>query len=423
LVDEVKELTPIGDLPGEDDYIAGNGGGEQPSPPSSTRRIATWLGYGTLFLVLLLVGAGVFLLQELRSKQEGLGGELSRDDQQMLELTHQITGLQSELSALHNQFATLQAQVTTEDAKFERQIGEQSQALGERLVNIRAELAAEIQHIQRQLNKTRGDVMVADAEYLLSIANQKLHLVGDVKSVLAAMEAADQRLHDSGDPAVFKVREALAAEIGSLKKFDAPDVVGISAKLLAMETRVKDLPLFLPHADKIPAQPAADKTKDVPAESRAGDNDGTLIDSALNNIRDLVTVRRTDRPVQAILLPEQVVALRQVLLLRLETARAALLRGDESLFKAGLESALSWLDEHFDSAAAATGEMRKDLKALETVRIQVDYPDVGKSLALLRNIEKLRVETEERESASKGAPSESGTPNAAMPKAEPGAKP
>ena len=38
--------------------------------------------------------------------------------------------------------------------------------------------------------------MIADAEYLLSVANQRLHLVGDVNTTRMALEAADQRLRE-----------------------------------------------------------------------------------------------------------------------------------------------------------------------------------------------------------------------------------
>ncbi|HYE35273.1 uroporphyrinogen-III C-methyltransferase [Methylocaldum sp.] len=387
--------------------------------PKKSRNMA-WVGYTILLSVLILTAGGWFILQELRSKQEGLGGQLNSKDQQILEVTRQLNALQSEMATLHSQFATLQSQVTTEDSKFERQIGEQSAQINERLNLTRTELGESVQQIQRQLNKTHGDLLVADAEYLLSIANQKLHLIGDVKAVLAAMEAADQRLHDSGDPAVFKVREALAEEIDTLRRLNAPDVVGLSSKLLILEGKVKDIPLFLPHAGKSTGQPAK---PEAAAPTSEGEGEGPL-DSALDNFKDLVTIRRTDRPVDAILHPEQAEALRQVLLLKLETARAALLRGDEGMYKANLASAQEWLTEHFDPGSDKTQEVATEISALAEQPIRIPFPDISKSLTLLRNIEKLRLEADEagikpnREESAKtqsGEPSGEAQPAGAQP--------
>ncbi len=414
LVDEEKEVTLPADQPDEITATDAYGESQEAPPAPKKSRVGAWVGYMILLLVFALAGGGFFILNELRTKQEGLGSGLDKGDRQMQELLHQISGFQTELAALHSQFATLQSQVTTEDTKFERQIGEQGSTFGERLDSTKNELAASIEHIQRQMNKTRGDMMVADAEYLLGIANQKLHLTGDVKAVLAALAAADQRLHDSGDPGVFKVREALAEEINQLEEVKIADVVGLSAQILALESVVRDLPLFLPHTDKGKAKVEAGPDEKAQQPPATEDGGAGLLDSALSDFKGLVTVRRTDRPVQAVLVPEEVEALRQVLLLRMEITRLALLRGDDGLYKSSLDSVLSWLNEHFDAEAAATKDLVAELVDLKAQQIAVPFPDISKSLTLLRNIEKLRLEAEEK-GKSQAQPQPAAAPEGTQP--------
>ena len=383
------------------------------------RNASAWIGYGALVSVLILVAAGVFLLHELRSEQEGLGSGLDKGDRQMQELLHQVSSLQAELTTVNQQLATVQSKVTTEESKFEREISEEGAAYKNELDAVRTDLGNAIQHIQQHMNQSRGDIMVSDAEYLLSVASQKLHLVGDVKAVIAMMEAADQRLHDSGDPAVYKVREALAEEINILKDFNPPDVVGVSAKILVLEGQVKDLPLFLPHSERS----KEDHTPVASSIPEADKKSEGLTDSLVDDLKGLVTVRHTDRPVQAILLPEEVAALRQVMLLKLEMARSALLRGDDVLYKANMDSAISWLKENFDPAAALTLSLAEDIYNLRNLQLQVPLPDISKSLGLLRNIEKLRVESEKLQTgkqdkpakAEKVPPSEVPPPSAPQP--------
>ena len=389
-----------------------------PPRPGKTRNVS-WVGYFVLLAVVALSVGGWFLLQELRSRQEGLGGQLTSKDQQILEVTRQLNAVQQEMATLHSQVATVQSQASTDDAKLERRLGEQTAQWNDHLDATRSELGGAVQHIQNQLNKTRGDLLVADAEYLLSIANQKLHLIGDLKAVLAAMEAADQRLHDSGDPAVFKVREALAEEIGTLRKLDAPDVVGISARLLSLENKVRDLPLFLPHAgaaEDHDRKPAASAPPSEPTEEGARN----ILDSALKDIEELVKVRRTDRPIEAVLTPEEAEIYRQILLLKLENTRAALLRSDERLYKDSLNSAAGWLKEHFDAEAPETRELASEINELLAQSISVPFPDISKSLTLLRNIEKLRLEAEEGPSRpDKGEATGRKSPATTLPEAGP----
>lgn len=356
-------------------------------PPRRKSGGGAWIGYGLILVSVALAGGGWFILQELRSKQEGLGGQLSSKDQQILEVSRQVNTLQSELAALHSQLVNVQSGASGDGARIERMLADQSTQFSERLDHTQTELTRAIHHIQHQLNKSRGDLMVADAEYLLSIANQKLHLIGDLKAVLAAMEAADQRLFDSGDPAVFKVREALADEIATLRGIDAPDIVGLSSRILILTRKAGSLPLFLPHAEmEKPATPEAEPT---PLGSV---------------IKDWVAVRRTDRPVKAILSPEQAEALREVLQLRLEAIRIALLRTDEVLYQESLTSVTDWLKENFDTHQDITREFLAELDTLKTIPIRPPLPDISHSLSLLRNIERLRLETEQKSQANSAAP-------------------
>jgi uroporphyrinogen-III synthase/uncharacterized protein HemX len=363
-------------------------------PPKKSRSLA-WVGYMVLSGVIALAAGGWFLLQELRSSQEGLGGQITDKTHQVQEVTHQISSVQSEIAALHSQVATLQSQLFGNDAKIERRLGDQVEQIEAKLSSTRGDLANAMQQIQRQLNRTRGDLLITDAEYLLSVANQKLNLVGDVKSVLAAMEAADQRLHESADPAAYKVREALAEEMAAVRKIQAPDLVGLSSQLIALEKKVPALPLLLPHAGTVKQHEKAKEEQQSKADEQGQEEQGDAFDSALRGFKDLVTVRRTDQPVEALLAPEQVEVLRQLLLLKLESSRAALLRNDEQLYRDSLATATDWIGQHFDTAAAETKSMLDALNSLADRSFSVAYPDISKSMIMLQNIEKLRLEAEE----------------------------
>jgi len=374
-------------------------GSEPAIPPKKPKK--SWMGYFLLIIILGLAGGGWFLLQKFRSNFQSLPFEKSREELGLAKQpeTKPTTAAAApaalpELAAMNAQIASLQTRLATDDSKIERILNEEGGRLNDRLETTRTELLNEIQDIRHQLTKTHGDILIADAEYLLSVANQKLNLVGDVKSVLAAMQAADQRLHESGDPAVFKVREALAEEMAVLRNASVPDFVGISSKLVYLEKMVSSLPLVLPHAGTIKEHEKEKQTVSQPQEKEA-EPSGDAVDAAIKEIKGLITLRHTDRPIESILAPEQAEALRQVLILKLETTRAALLRNDEHLFKDSLTAARDWIGDHFDVSTDQARLVLGEIDGLLNSSLGVTYPDISKSMVLLQNIGKLRLETED----------------------------
>ncbi len=351
-------------------------------------RSGFWFGIIILLVIISLAGAGYFLLDQLREKQEGLGGEIVKDDAQISELTKQITGYQTQIAAIQSQLANLNAEVTGTENHYNDKLAEFSKLHNDKLESARNELNTSIKRIQLQLGKTRGDWLLADAEYLISVANQRLHLMGDVNTTLEALKAADQRLRESGDTAAFKVREQLAKEIAGIEKIEMPDIVGIYSQIQVLEDHIDKLTLFLPYAGK-------GLTKPEPIEEQApqDDDDGGVLDSALDELGDLVTIRHTDKPVKSVLTEEEAVFIREQLRVKLEMVKIALLQNNDPLFKKNIDEARKWVHEHFmiDSNAKS---FLAGLDQINGVVLRRQLPDISQSLKMLRDITKLRIETD-----------------------------
>lgn len=380
---------------------------------SGDTRAGSWLIVITLLVVTGLAAAGYYLIQQLREQQAGLGGELSKGDKQINELTQQTVGLRSEITALRSQLAELKRQFSAQDKQLESalsgQVDRQAEQLkavknelqqsagllqeqlndfkgilsdqasrqAEQLKAAKKELQQSVERLQHQLDKTHENLLMADAEYLIRAANQRLRVIGDVKTALAALEGADRRLKETGDPALFEVRKALAEEIARLKNVQAPDLVGISSRLLALEDKAKELPLFLPHAGKAAAQAP---------EKAEGD------DSGWQGFKDLIVIRRTDQPVDAVLAPEEAQVIRHALVLKLETARIAAMRGDEALYQRNLNAARDWLAAHFDREDKAIQAAISEIESLQQSPVEVRLPQIGRSLELIEKIPSSRLQ-------------------------------
>lgn len=372
---------------------------EKALPPEASnekpRRSKSGLLFGIiiLLLVLTLAGGGFFLLQQLRDKQQDIGGEVDKSDLRTIELTKQITGYQSQLSALQSQIASFETKTTGKDKFFNDKLTDFSKLHQEKMDTAIEKLNINVAQVQRQLGKTRGDWLIADAEYLLSIANQRLLLVGDINTTKEALIAADQRLRESGDAAVYKIRGQIAKEINQLKNVQAPDIVGIYSTLQLLTENVDKLTTFLPHESKeiTPAEPVQ--------ETNEEDQSQGIVDSAIAKLEGLVTIRHTEQPILSIITPEQARFIKEELKVKLEMVKLSLVQQNDALFKKGIADAKAWLAKHF-SKNRNSKNFVKELDTLNGTPIRGQFPDISQSLKMLRDIVRLRIDSDKPSQAS-----------------------
>ncbi len=371
-----------------------------------------WFGIIIILIIMGLAGAGFYLFTQLRDKQEGLGGEVKG------EMTKQMADYQSQLVAIQSQLASIEANVAGKDTHFTKTLADFSQLHSEKLEGTRKELNGAITQVQRQLGKTRGDWLIADAEYLLTVANERLHLIGDINTTREALEAADQRLRESGDAGTFKVREEIAKELANIKGVQTADVVGIYASIQTLQDRVDKLVLFLPYIGK--ALTAAPEVKETATQSS---EEQGLIDSAINQLEGIVTIRHTEHEVKEILTPEEAQFIQEQLRVKLEMVKIALVQHNEMLFQSGLADTRKWAEHHFTK----NNDLDNFISVLDQflrTKIRSQFPDISGSLKMLRDITKLRIEADKAmplavtsapdEKVESTKPSETVAPNEAV---------
>lgn len=356
------------------------------NPPKRSKS-GLWMG---ILGLLSLVGLGglVFFLDmqhkgEQKSLTEKVSSELTKKDQQAQELTQQISNYQSQLTAIQSQLANVQQSASGKDTHFDQAMDNFSKLHTEKLEVMRSEFKTALEQVQRLLGKTRSDWMISDAEYLLNVANQRLLFMGDVATAKQAMEAADARLRESEDAAVFKVREQVVKELDALNKITPLDVVGLYAKINALQQAANQLTANLPYVGKQEAAP----------EVKAENTEGGLLDKALGSVKGVVSIKHTNVPVAGIITKEEAQFNLQQIKVRLDMVKMALLQQNESLYLASIGDVRQWLKENFTLNAAAN-DFLKQLDVLEATKIQSQFPNISESLTLLKAVTKHRTETD-----------------------------
>jgi uroporphyrinogen III methyltransferase/synthase len=337
----------------------------QAASPSSGGGFIAWL------LVLLLTGAlgfGGWLLWDTRQNQASL---LQAQDHALRRLTR----LTSELENQTSQTATRQSDM----ARVMQRNGSELAVMQGRLDNSEQLMG----RLTEELQGGRTRFALASVEQLLLLANDRLLLERDVRSALLALQIADQRLGAMSDPRLFRVREAIAKESAQLQALPRPDLTSSSLTLSSLIDRASSLPL------RARVEP---RTFGGRGNADAGSDAGArwyqrVWASVRSAVSSLFVIRREDNSNRLRLLPaEDEAVIVHVLILKLESARVALLRGETASFREAMGSAADWLREFFRADDPGVEAALGEIERLQALELSAPPPDLSGSLTLLRQV-------------------------------------
>jgi len=297
---------------------------------------------------------------------------------QWLNTRHKFNEIERSLSQKLEQYQAVNQQALT----LAKQAEERSTQANARTVILEQKLAESrdqqeaLQTLYTQLAENRESTAVAEVEQLLTTAKQQLQLNGNVKSALLALQAASQRLEPLDLPRAASLRETLNLEIENLRDLPQVDITSMSTQLTHLSELCSTLPLISERQPTLNAKAAANKQPARPLNSLQ-----KLAYPIWEDIKNLVTVERIEKPEPALLASDQAFYLRENIKLRLLTARIALLQHDETTYKADLLTVNNWLNQYFDTRHPDTIKAINMLKRLSGNNISIELPQLNDSFA------------------------------------------
>jgi uroporphyrin-3 C-methyltransferase len=332
--------------------------------PSETRAASqppakfAWLAPGSLVLAGLALLLAGFAFWQTQSRLRDMELQLARRIGEF------------DVSAREARNAAKEARATTDDLLA--RLG----ALETKAQDAQSQQLA-LSAMYQELARSQDDRMIADIEQGLLLAQQQLHLAGNVRAAIAGLESIDARLATLRKPQFAKLRDAVAWDAAQLRLLPAADVVGINARLDAMIQNVDalkldsdPLPVVKAPAQRLPGLSWLDRWRE----------------DAWGEIKQLVRIRRMDHPDLPLLSPSQAYFLRQNLKLRLLAARLSLLQRDETTFRNDLAAAEKWLATYFNRRDALTLALQGNLRALATLPVAHKDIDIQASLKALKSV-------------------------------------
>lgn len=231
----------------------------------------------------------------------------------------------------------------------------------------------------------RETFLLAEAEYYMQIANAQLQLASNPHLASLALSMADERIVQLSDPALTDVRRVLADELAALEVMDKPDIEGATLTLASLARVIESLPLA---SATVSGEKAIDELgADASGFARAWA-------AAKDAVSGLVKVTPPEQARLALLSPDAAYFLHNNIALQLQSARLALLRGEQAIFEQTLDDASAVLNNYFDVDSAQVISALQTIAEIRNSTFTTAVPDISVSLQRLRQIRRLRETTE-----------------------------
>tara|TARA_R110001599_G_scaffold119741_7_gene290340 strand:- start:938 stop:2140 length:1203 start_codon:yes stop_codon:yes gene_type:complete len=395
-VSEEKDLTeapatPAVEAPVEETAAAQGATPDKPAAPMqtapATRRSGGAVAWLALLVALGLGAAAGWVLWEAQAREAALLqrlAELEAADAPSQAVAVDDSALRAELRALErNVQDTLEQRLDALQPRLQSQ-AQSMQEQTSRLEALEARLAEQRAELAQLRGGDRDSWLLAEVEYLLRLANQRLIMAGDTASAQRLLQSADGILRQLDSVGLHPVRRAVAEDLAVLRALPELDLEGLYLRLGALVDQVAGLVIFeLPQrAGEDEAAPAATWQQRLQQGYQ----------QALSTLSNYIVVRRREVPVEALVDPQWEGLLRQNLVMLLQQAQVALLSGNQALYTASLQRARRWLMEFFLADEAAAAAAVRELDDLADEVIAVPLPDISASLAALKTYTEPRLQ-------------------------------
>jgi len=290
---------------------------------------------------------------------------------------------------------SLQARLTAFEGQIERQqqvtvrAGQQQskaiKTLQDQLYSLRLLTNRQAEQILTLGTATRGDWLLAEAAYLVRLANQRLQVERSVDNPLAILESVDGIFVQINDPELLAVRNALAVDIAALRMVEKVDPEGIYLELQAISAALETLSLLEPHADPEAVQLAqAGQDSEQPPSSLA-----ETLQRFSDNFGNLIVLQRRQQPIEPLLNGAEQTMVRQNLYLLLEQAQSALLREEQRIYSSSLTKAEALLRRYFQLNSESEASIVR-LQILAERSVNQTLPDISGSQNAIQTALNLR---------------------------------
>ncbi|KZX85457.1 hypothetical protein A3715_03805 [Oleiphilus sp. HI0009] len=354
--------------------------GNQPSqkttastkPKSTDKKSSGLLSKLLIIVVLVCLGTGGYFgfiygkqiidTQTKMSQQLGSLSKAVKDNQQALDA----------LSNDQSNFAQSVESQQKQQAKIESEHQKSLSSLHQQVIEI--------------TGNSRQDWLLAEAEYLLRIANQRLLIEKDPVTAESLLGSADQVLSEADDAALMPIRVKIAEELLALRSMAISANDELIVRLSGLANVVESLTLETELSEKSIEVSALSSTS-TPAEQSLELTWYEMLWSKIKTaFNKAVSIQRLEEKNDAPPSPHYAEYLKQNLALRIEQAKLLLMRQRQDQFKASISNTLEWMATYMPTNNASVDAITAELNEINQFDLSQTQVNIDGSLSMLQQL-------------------------------------
>ena len=360
------------------------------STQSPTKESSDSNKSGKLALVISLIALGAVGFQYYQTQQNANTNAAASTQIASLkkELSESIAAVSTKADSVKNAadatVSKAQATLAQVEGNLEKLKAAESQKSND-IDDLQQRLTKSIQQVENSSLKqnSRKDWLLAEVEYLLRLANQRVLMENTPVGALALLKSADQILQQTDDVSIFSVRKALAADMSALAAVPNIDQEGLYLKIDALSGQINNLKL-VPLTDKKKLPSVIDDVATGVAQDSQESTFSKVWGKASAKLEKLVVISRRDSAIEPLLSPAQQAGLLQNLHILFEQTQLSLLQRKQAPYLRSIEKAEVIVKTYFQAKDGTTVALLNGLQELKEQNVSVNLPSIAGSLNTLK---------------------------------------
>ncbi len=239
-----------------------------------------------------------------------------------------------------------------------------------------------ITDLEEKTGRSNNGWVLAEAKYLINLADYNLEFSHNTKTAIALLQAADRRVASLNGLKLLKLRAALTDDISRLSALPEIDLTGLLLKINAVSSAVAKLPLI----DKTQSTQQDKKSADSTTASTGQPMWKRGLDNTLATLKTLVVIRHNQQNIEPLISPKQQSYLMENIQLQLANAQWALLNQQPAIYQHSLKQASNWIQHYFVTNSPATKSALTTLAMLQKQQIVQQLPKLSQSLNAINSV-------------------------------------